>query len=109
TLIALSVAPFLFIVVYSFTWRIKKATRDVRKKEGEIASIASEVLYSIQVVKAFTREDYELERFEKQSLETVESALAARSLKAKLTPFVEVIVAIGTCLVLWYGVRLVLA
>ena len=109
TLIALSVAPLLFIVVYSFTSRIKKASRDVRKKEGEIASIASEVLSSIHVVKAFTREEYEQERFEKQSLETVESALAARSLKAKLTPLVEVIVAAGTCLVLWYGVRLVLA
>src|SRR6185436_7756613 len=109
TLIALTVAPLLFVVVYSFTWRIKKASRDVRKKEGEIASIASEVLSSIHVVKAFTREEYEQQRFEKQSLETVESALAARSLKAKLTPIVEVIVAAGTCLVLWYGVRLVMA
>jgi subfamily B ATP-binding cassette protein MsbA len=108
TLIALSVAPLLFIVVYSFTWRIKKASRDVRKQEGEIASIASEVLSSIRVVKAFTREDYEQQRFEQQSLETVETALHARSLKAKLTPIVEVIVACGTCLVLWYGVRLVL-
>lgn len=109
TLIALSVAPALFIVVYSFTRRIKKAARDVRKNEGEIASIASEVLSSIRVVQAFTRESYEQQRFEQQSLETVESALAARSLKAKLTPLVEVIVAGGTCLVLWYGVRLVLA
>jgi ATP-binding cassette subfamily B protein len=108
TLIALSVAPALFIVVYSFTWRIKKASRDVRKQEGEIASIASEVLSSIRVVKALTREDYEQQRFEQQSLETVETALRARSLKAKLTPIVEVIVAGGTCLVLWYGVRLVL-
>ena len=109
TLIALSVAPLLFIVIYSFTWRIKQASRDVRKKEGEIASIASEVLSSIRVVKAFTRESYEEERFKQQSLETVESALAARSLKAKLTPIVEVIVAGGTCLVLWYGVRLVMS
>ena len=109
TLIALSVAPLLFVVVYAFTRRIKKASRDVRKNEGEIASIASEVLSSIHVVKAFTREDYEQQRFEKQSLETVESALAARSLKAKLTPAVEIIVAAGTCLVFWYGVRLVLA
>ena len=109
TLIALSVAPVLFVVVYAFTRRIKKASRDVRTKEGEIASIANEVLSSIHVVQAFTREDYEQERFEKQSIETVESALAARSLKAKLTPAVEVIVAAGTCLVFWYGVRLVLA
>jgi subfamily B ATP-binding cassette protein MsbA len=30
-------------------------------------------------------------------------------LKARLTPIVEVIVAAGTCLVLWYGVRLVIS
>jgi ATP-binding cassette, subfamily B, bacterial len=109
TLIALSVAPLLFIVVYSFTRRIKKASRAVRKQEGEIASVAQEVLSSMRVVKAFSREDYEQERFDKESLETVEIALRARSLKAKLAPIVEVIVAAGTCLVLWYGVRLVLA
>ncbi|MCU1266399.1 MAG: transporter related [Acidobacteria bacterium] len=109
TLIALSVAPALFIVVYSFTRRIKQASRAVRKKEGEIASVVQEVLSSIRVVKAFSREDYEQERFEKQSLATVETALRARGLKAKLAPIVEVIVAAGTCLVMWYGVRLVMA
>src|SRR2546425_424428 len=109
TLIALSVAPVLFIVVYSFTRRIKQASRAVRKKEGEIASVVAEVLSSIRVVKAFAREDYEQERFERQSLATVETALRARSLKAKLAPIVEVIVAAGTCLVLWYGVGLVIA
>src|SRR6202023_2622486 len=33
TLIALSVAPVLFAVVYSYTRRIKKASREVRRKE----------------------------------------------------------------------------
>jgi ATP-binding cassette subfamily B protein len=109
TLIALSVAPALFLVVYSFTRRIKNAARAVRKKEGEVVSILEEVLSSIRVVQAFAREDYEQRRFEKQSLETVEAVLRARSVKAKLAPFVELIVAGGTCLVLWYGARLVLA
>lgn len=108
TLIALSVAPVLFVVVYSFTRRIKQASRDVRKKEGEVVSVVEEVLSSIRVVKAFSREDYEQERFERQSLESVETALRARSLKAKLAPIVEVLVAVGTSLVLWYGVHLVL-
>src|ERR1700720_4035088 len=109
TVLALSVTPALFIVVYGFTRQIKQASRAVRKKEGEIASVAQEVLSSMRVVKAFSREDYEQERFEQQSLATVETALRARSLKAKLAPIVEVIVAAGTCLVLWYGVRLVMA
>ena len=109
TLIALSVAPVLFLVVFSYTRRIKKAAREVRKKEGEIISVVEEVLSSIRVVKAFAREDYEVRRLEEESLEGVEIALRARSLKAKLTPIVEMIVAFGTCLVLWFGVKLVLS
>ncbi len=108
TLIALSVAPFLFLVVFSYTRRIKKAAREVRKKEGEIVSVMQEVLSSIHVVKAFAREDYEQRRLEEESLEGVEIGLRARSLKAKLAPLVEVIVAVGTCLVLWFGARMVL-
>ena len=47
--------------------------------------------------------------FESQSQQNVEIVLQARSLKAKLAPLVEVIVAVGTCLVLGYGARLALA
>ena len=109
TLIALSVAPPLAVVVYTYTRRIKKASRDVRKKEGEIVSTIQEVLTSIRVVRAFAREDYEQQRLETQSLESVEVALRARALKAKLTPIVDIIVAFGTCLVLWFGARMVLS
>jgi subfamily B ATP-binding cassette protein MsbA len=108
TLIALSVTPILFVVVYTYTKRIKQASRALRKKEGEVVSVVSEVLSSMRVVKAFAREDYEEERLARESLENVEIALKARSLKAKLAPVVQVIVAVGTCLVLWYGVTLVL-
>jgi ATP-binding cassette, subfamily B, bacterial len=108
TLIALSVVPVLFVMVYSYTRRIKKASREVRKKEGEITSVVEEVLSSIRVVKAFAREDYEVRRLEQESLEAVDVALRARSLKAKLTPLVGIVVAVGTGLVLWFGAKLVL-
>ena len=108
TLIALSVVPVLFVMVYSYTRRIKKASREVRKKEGEITSVVEEVLSSIRVVKAFAREDYEVRRLEQESLEAVDVALRARSLKAKLTPLVGIVVSVGTGLVLWFGTKLVL-
>jgi subfamily B ATP-binding cassette protein MsbA len=108
TLIALSVAPLLFLQVYTLTRRIKQATRDVRKKESEIVSVVAETLSSIRVVKAFAREDYEEQRLEKETLESIEITLRARSIKARLAPIVDVIVATGTCIVLWYGARLVL-
>jgi len=109
TLIALSIAPPLAILVFVYTRNIKKASREVRKKEGEIVSVIQEVLTSIRVVKAFAREDYEQRRLEEESLENVEIALRARSLKARLAPLVSVIVAAGTGLVLWFGSRMVLA
>lgn len=109
TLIALAVAPVLAVVVYTFTRRIKKASREVRKKQGQIVSVMQEVLSSIRVVKAFAQEEYEQHRLEEQSLEGVEIALRARSLKAKLYPLVEIIVAIGTALVLWVGGHMALS
>lgn len=105
TLIALSVLPALFVVVYSFTRRIKKASREVRKKEAEMVSTVQEVLSSIRVVKAFGREDYEQQKFESESQQSVELTLRARDIKAKLAPAVEIIVACGTALVLWFGAR----
>ena len=109
TLIALSVVPVLFAMVYSYTRRIKKASREVRKKEGEITSVVQEVFSSIRVVKAFAREDYEVRRMEQESLEAVDIAMRARTLKAKLTPLVGIVVALGTGLVLWFGARLVMS
>src|SRR5256885_12331426 len=48
TVLALSVTPALFIVVYGFTRQIKEASRAVRKKEGEIASRSEEHTSELQ-------------------------------------------------------------
>ena len=109
TLIALAVVPPLFVIVNTYTRRVKKASREVRKKEGKMVSVVSEVVSSIRVVKAFSREDYEVRRFEGESLEAVEAALAARSLKARLVPIVNIVTAIGTCAVLWFGAQMAMA
>jgi subfamily B ATP-binding cassette protein MsbA len=70
--------------------------------------VVEEVLSSIRVVKAFAREDFEVRRLEHESLEAVDISMRARSLKAKLTPLVGIVVAMGTGLVLWFGARLVM-
>ena len=108
TLIGLSVAPIMFLVVYFYTKRIKKASRLVKKQETELMSGVAERLTSIQVVQAFAREDYEDRKFDYESQQSVSAGLRARSMKAKLSPMVDLLVAVGTCLVLGYGARLVL-
>ena len=109
TVIALSVAPFLFTLTYSFTRRSKKASREVRTKQSQIVSLMQENLSAIGIVKAFGREEYEQHRLDQGSRDTVNMALRARNLKARLSPLVDIVVGIGTALVLWFGGRLVLA
>jgi subfamily B ATP-binding cassette protein MsbA len=109
TIIALSVAPVLLFVVFRYTRRIKRATREVRRKEGEMVSVIQEVLSSMHVVKAFAGEEHEQRRLAEESRESIEIALKARSMKVKLSPMVDMIVAAGTCLVLWFGGKMALA
>jgi subfamily B ATP-binding cassette protein MsbA len=109
TLIAVSVTPILGFVVFRLTSRIKKAAREVKKRESALASVVQESITSVRVVKAFSGEDYEESRLDQQSLAGVEAALRARSYKARLSPLVDIIVATGTCLVLLVGSRLVLS
>jgi ATP-binding cassette, subfamily B, bacterial len=108
SLIGLSVAPVLFVMVYRITRRIRKAARDVKRKESELASVVQESISSARVVKAFAQEEFEEGRLDHESQETVDLTLRARSIKARLAPLVDILVAIGTALVVWYGVRLVL-
>ncbi len=103
TLLTMAVVPVLFSIVYTYTRKVKKFSRDVRKREGKMLSVVQEVLGSIRVVKAFARENFEIERLEGESLETVEAALKARKLKAKLVPIVSIVTALGTGLVLYFG------
>jgi ATP-binding cassette, subfamily B, bacterial len=107
TLIGLSVAPVLFVFVYFYSRRVKAASRVVKKKESELLSNVAEKLTSIQVIQAFAREDYEDRHFRFDSRDSVRAGLQARSIKAKLSPMVDVIVAAGICIVLVYGVHLI--
>jgi ATP-binding cassette, subfamily B, bacterial len=109
SLIGVSVAPILFIVVFHFMRRIKEAAREVKRRQSELASVVQESIASARVVKAFAREDFEEHRLDRQSLASVDATLRARSIRAKLAPLVDLVVAAGTCLVLFFGVRFVLS
>jgi subfamily B ATP-binding cassette protein MsbA len=108
SLIGLSVTPALFVIVYRVTQRIRQTARAVKRQESALASVVQESMASMRVVKAFAREDFEEQRLDRASRESVALGLRARSLKARLPPIVDVMVAGGTALVLWFGVRLVL-
>jgi ABC-type multidrug transport system fused ATPase/permease subunit len=108
TLIAVAVTPFLLLFVSRFKKAVKKATREVRKEQSEIVAVVQQGLESIQVVKAFGQEQTEQDLLYGVSQATVGAALKARSIKALLSPVVNITVALCTAIVLWRGAALIL-
>lgn len=102
-LVTLSVLPPLFFLFVQFRSRVKTASRDVRASEGSIASLAQEVLSSIRVVKAFSQEDREQERFGHQTRAKAEASVRVATLEGLFSLLVEVATALGVAIVLGYG------
>jgi ABC-type multidrug transport system fused ATPase/permease subunit len=108
TLIAIAVTPFLLLFVSRFKKAVKKATHEVRKEQSQIVAVAQQGLESMQVIKAFGQEKTEENLLYGVSQATVGAALKARSIKALLSPVVNITVAICTAIVLWRGAVLIL-
>ena len=108
TLIALGVTPFLLLFISRFKKAVKKATREVRKEQSEIVAVVQQGLESMQVIKAFGRQDLQQAQLGEVSHATISAALRARRIKSLLSPIVTVSVAACTAVVLWRGSWLIL-
>lgn len=107
-LIALAVAPLLVIFLIRINKAIKVAVTEVRTKQSDLLATLQEGLQSIEVVQAYSREDYEEQKVQNVSRATVTAWLRTRRLSALLSPVVSVVIAACTGLVLWRGALLVL-
>ncbi|WP_145204531.1 ABC transporter ATP-binding protein [Thalassoglobus polymorphus] len=65
SLISLASFPILIFFAYFFYQRIRKIFEDVDEKEGQLTTVLQENLTGIRVVRAFARQDYEIEKFSK--------------------------------------------
>ncbi len=108
TLVALSVAPLLFVVVFYYTRSIKTASREVRKKEGEMVSVIQEVLSVYSRGQSLCAGRLRTAASGGREPRVDHDRFASPQLKARLSPTVDMIVATGTCLVLWVGGRMTL-
>ncbi len=108
TLIAVAVTPFMLFFISRFKKAVKKATHQVRKEQADIVSVVQQGLESMQVIKAFGRQDMEQQALADVSHATVAAALKARRVKSMLSPIVTITVAFCTAIVLWRGAALIL-
>ena len=65
----------------------------------------TESLSAITLVQAYAREAYEERRFSKQNSKNTRAELVSTRLEAHLNRWVQIILAMGTAAVLWYGVK----
>jgi subfamily B ATP-binding cassette protein MsbA len=103
--VSLAIAPALFVSTFHYTRRIKRASKTARRKESDVASVASETLTSIRIVQAYTSEGRHLSWFRDRNQERLAAGLELVDLQSKLSPVVDVIAAVGTVLALWIGIR----
>ncbi len=109
TVVTLVVVPFMYLAARHYRQAIKTASRQTRRSEGQVSSIVQEVVSAIRVVKAFTREEFEQQRFEEQTSVSLHAGLRTGNLQAQFAPIIDIIGALGTVLVLWLGVREILS
>jgi ATP-binding cassette, subfamily B, bacterial len=109
TLSALAVAPPLYLISYYSSARVAELTRQKRTKESQVASLVQETVTSKDIVQAFAREEQEKKRFAEESQESLDAALERVRVSKGFGRTVEVIIAIGTAVVVYLGARRVLA
>jgi len=106
--IAVVVVPTYVVIYKVFLKRIRALSVLLREKWDALIGALQEKISGISVVKAFHREDYEVDRF----MTTVKDNFTLGMTQAKLNRLLGLIVTVisagGTGLIYWYGAALVL-
>jgi ATP-binding cassette subfamily B protein len=108
-LVALIVGPVLFTVSRVFDRRTRHRYRHLRELEVRAFAIVQEVLGALRVVKAFGREEREQERFVRQSDASAQARMRLSFAEGTFGALINVTLGVGAALVLFIGVRNVLA
>lgn len=106
-LVAVATLPLFWLTTVRLGRRIHQAARKQRRREGAMASVASESMTAIRSVQALSLEDVFAEEFSASNNKSQKEELKAARLSARLGRTVDVLLAIATAVVVWYGARLV--
>jgi subfamily B ATP-binding cassette protein MsbA len=107
-LVAVCVIPFYILNYKMFIRHIRPIGEQLREKWDALLGALWEKLAGITVVKAFAREDYETERLMQTIQDNFDLGMTQMKLNRRLGAVAQIIRAVGTGLVLWYGGRLIL-
>lgn len=103
TLVSLSTLPLLIISTYIFKEKIKVAFNDVRNAVSNLNSFLQEHITGMNIVQIFNREKREYEKFKDINREHRVAHVKSVLYYSIYYPVAEIIQAIGTGVVVWYG------
>ena len=95
--------PIVLWFIDNFGKRIRKSGSRIQEVTADITSVLQEVASSPRVIKSFVREDYEIDRFDKENLNNFRANMKYAQLSSTLTPTIEFVAAVGVSIILWYG------
>jgi len=104
-LITLGIAPILVWATYFFGLRIKRYTRKKRRHESEVASVTEVATKTHKWIKLLGLEEDEIERLEEKSYLSREAAVEAGSWQGFYTSLANVVLAIGSAVLVLFGVQ----
>lgn len=102
-LLSLIILPPLFLAIHHYSARLSDSSERVKQMESNIYNLVHEVFSSIKLVKAFSREQFEKERFEGQNAETFAARLKITFQESFFAVLVSSLMLIGTTAVLAVG------
>ncbi|WP_371402208.1 ABC transporter ATP-binding protein/permease [Kribbella sp. NBC_00662] len=107
-LIGLTVAPVLVVLAIRQRRRIRAAQHAARTESGRLAGATTDLLRNVRAVQAFGRIDRAAAIFGTRNRAVLDVELRAIDVDARWTPRADIVLAIGTALVLVVGGRHVL-
>ncbi|MGD2124157.1 MAG: ABC transporter ATP-binding protein [Gemmatimonadota bacterium] len=108
TLAAFVVVPFTMGIWGPLIRKLKRNDRRVLDSAADVNAHIQETLSGIRLVKSSSTEDYERDRFHGLTLQYYKRFLRSERLRALASPITEMLSAVGTVILLWFGARLVL-
>ena len=103
--LAFIVFPLAVFVASRVGRLIRTVSRQAQEKTADLASILQEALAGIRIIKAFTMEEQEKDRFRQKNEANFQANLRSAKASSLLTPLVEFFFLLAIVVVLWYGGR----
>ncbi|GGD83922.1 ABC transporter ATP-binding protein [Paenibacillus nasutitermitis] len=105
TVIILITFPLMILTTRFFSTRIRRSFKRIQESVAEVTNHLQDTLSSIRLMKAFSTEDYESERFAVRSQANMGANLAAVKLRSVYEPIIDLINFVGMAAVLIYGAK----